>query len=190
MKAMLASLVLAFSLLSSPGVALANEFSPAENAPTASGPDEIDVTGLSLSEGYGKFTGKLKIKAFVLVNGVIKAKVSLKGWILDANGYAIFVCVDDFLIVVGDVHASCDFIKVSLASIKVKVAGLNIVIRLEESLLVFNSSDCKKDKDYKKFCELAKWIHGKGHCFKLVMLLNHLWGFECDDDDDHDHYAD
>jgi hypothetical protein len=50
---------------------------------TPGAPLEIDVVGASLSPGFGLFTGKITIKGFVKVNGIIKVKVSLKGWVKD-----------------------------------------------------------------------------------------------------------
>ena len=190
MKAILSALVLSFALLFSPGLARADNNVPSTpsggSAAEMAAPKEFDVVGVSLSPLYKDFTGKLTIKAFLLDKGILKVKVAIKGWIVDINGVLVYVNVDDHLVAIVDLDASCDVLKVSLGIFKVKVLGLDIMIRIDDALIVVNSSQCDK----KKLCELSIKIHGKKHCFLIVKLLNQLWGFcdkDCDCDCDGDH---
>lgn len=186
MKAMLTSFVLSLALLLSPGMARATTTMATQDVPTTMSnmPTEFDVVGLSLTAGFGQFTGKIKLKGFVMVNGILKVKVSLRGTIVDAHGALIVVNLDEFLIAVVDLDASCEFVKLALPSIKVKVhvLGLEVVIRLEEVVIIVESRHCG---DRHTFCRLGEIIHCKKKCHLIVKLLIDLWGFRHDDDDDH-----
>ncbi|MGZ3458758.1 MAG: hypothetical protein ACXU86_09650 [Archangium sp.] len=198
MKAMLASLVLSLSLLFTPGLARADN--NVSSTPTGLSSEQlalgdIDVVGVSLTAGLKDFTGKLTVKAFVLDHGILKVKVKIKGTVKDTNGLCIFVEVDDLLVAVVDLDASCDLVKVSLGifKVKVKVLGVDVevVIRIDDCVIILDKDHCK-DKD--KFCELGIVIHGKGHCCLIIKLLNKVFGFDdkdcdcdCDCDDGHGH---
>ena len=197
MKAFLTSLLLSFALLVTPGQARADNKvqTPAAKSPAAEllTTKVVAVTGVSLDPLFSDFKGTVTLKAFVRVNGVLKAQVKLKGQIFNGVKW-IDVEVDDVLIAVADLEVSCDFIKVHLGIFKVNVlvkdVNLNIKIDIRidvDVVLIVKGSDCK---DQKKLCDLAIVIHGKKHCAIIIKLLNEVFGCcdndkGCGGDDDH-----